>query len=208
MARVSIFIDGFNVYYSIKRSCPQYKWLNYRKLAERFITPADHIAKIFLFTAYPLNSPKKYLRHQLFLKASESVGIKVVLGAHKERDKECPLCHRTYKAYEEKMTDVNIAVTLIGEGIKNQYDTALLVSGDNDLTPAVIMFRDLFDSQNKEIGVILPIGIRGRNTNRLKEYAHYRRKINMAALEASQFPQVVTLKSGRQITRPGAWQRP
>ncbi len=33
--RYCVYIDGFNVYYALREAFPQYKWLNYRKLADR-----------------------------------------------------------------------------------------------------------------------------------------------------------------------------
>lgn len=41
------------------------------------------------------------------------------------------------KAYKEKGTDVKIAVDLVVGAVDNHYDTAILVSSDTDLIPAV-----------------------------------------------------------------------
>lgn len=40
-------------------------------------------------------------------------------------------------SYEEKMTDVNIAVELLGDAQDDAFDTAIIISGDSDLTPPV-----------------------------------------------------------------------
>ena len=40
-------------------------------------------------------------------------------------------------AYEEKETDVNIAIAMLTDAVRDVYDIALLVSADSDLRPAV-----------------------------------------------------------------------
>ena len=206
MARVAFFIDGFNFYYSIKQKYPTYKWLSYRKLAERFIGPEDAVVGIFFFTAYPLKSPKKEARHKAYVRALESEGARIILGSYKERDRVCSHCGNTYKGYEEKLTDVNIAVKLLQEGVRDLYDIAWIVSGDNDLAPAVETFRDLFPA--KKIGILLPIGKRGVYTKRLRKHANFHRNTKLRDLKASQFPPVVTLQDGSQVQCPSRWQGP
>lgn len=43
--------------------------------------------------------------------------------------------------FEEKETDVNVAVHMVAGALKNRYDTALVVSGDTDMVPAMRMVR-------------------------------------------------------------------
>jgi uncharacterized LabA/DUF88 family protein len=55
--------------------------------------------------------------------------------------------------YEGKETDVNIATALHNDAALDRYDTALLVSGDSDLTRAV---RDI--DVRKRVVVAFPPG--------------------------------------------------
>lgn len=51
MSRYCIYIDGFNVYYSLSnKQFRKYKWLNYRKLAESAVRSGDSIAAVYYFT--------------------------------------------------------------------------------------------------------------------------------------------------------------
>ena len=84
------------------------------------------------------------------------VGVKVILGEFKLKDKKCRSCHCLYKTYEEKQTDVNISIKLFQEAIYDNYDTAMIISGDSDLMPALKAVKQTFPS--KQIGVIIPIG--------------------------------------------------
>jgi uncharacterized LabA/DUF88 family protein len=53
MEKVAVFIDGFNMYYSIvEAGLPCYKWLNYRSLANAFIKQSsEKIEDIYYFSA-------------------------------------------------------------------------------------------------------------------------------------------------------------
>ena len=56
------------------------------------------------------------------------------------------------KTFGEKGTDVNIASLLLRDHFKNEFSTALLISGDSDLvTPVEILVNDL-----REIHVVIP----------------------------------------------------
>jgi hypothetical protein len=48
--RSIIYIDGFNFYYGLLHERPDYKWLNYYRLAQ-LLRPDDDILQVSLFTA-------------------------------------------------------------------------------------------------------------------------------------------------------------
>ena len=54
MTRVAVFVDGFNVYHALDdhRKYRKYKWLDYRKLANRYVIGDDSLTQVLLFTAY------------------------------------------------------------------------------------------------------------------------------------------------------------
>jgi hypothetical protein len=56
MARVSVFIDGFNVYHALENNPAyrKYKWLDYAALARCYIGGRDVLEKIYLFTAFAM----------------------------------------------------------------------------------------------------------------------------------------------------------
>lgn len=135
--KIVFFIDGFNLYHALdhnetltdKNSYQKYKWLNLQRLAECF-APKQNISEIYYFTAFAIWSLEKMNRHKIYIAALRSVGIKPVYGNFKLKDKKCPLCKKMYQTYEEKQTDVNIAIYLFQLALKDEYDTAIVVSGE------------------------------------------------------------------------------
>jgi uncharacterized LabA/DUF88 family protein len=57
-------------------------------------------------------------------------------------------------AYEEKETDVNIAIAMLTDAVRDVYDIALLVSADSDLRPVVAAVKHL--STGKRIVAAFP----------------------------------------------------
>ncbi|MCU0599951.1 MAG: NYN domain-containing protein, partial [Desulfobacterales bacterium] len=147
MARVSFFIDGFNVYHSLKpfdtskhsfiTKYKKYLWLDFYSLSQRFVAKNDQIADVYYFTAMAYWKPDAEARHRILIEALRHRGVKVILGKFKEKDRFCKFCRAQYKEHEEKQTDVNIAVYLLNEAFKNSYDKAILLTNDTDLIPAI-----------------------------------------------------------------------
>ena len=152
------FIDGFNLYHSIdtNKIYHKYKWLNLSKFAECFIKPSDQINKIYYFTALAQWDQSKVIKHKILIKALEIQGVKVIYGKFKMRDKKCPHCNRIFQKPEEKQTDVNIAINLFKGAVQNDYDTAIIISGDSDLIPSIEAIKTIFPV--KKFGVVIPIG--------------------------------------------------
>ena len=61
-----------------------------------------------------------------------------------------------YDKYEEKRTDVNMAVQIVYDGLQNKYDKAIIITGDSDIVPAIDAVKH-FDS-TKEFVAVIPIG--------------------------------------------------
>lgn len=202
MSRISFFVDGFNVYHSINNpSLYKYKWLNYRKLCECFLKPHDTIEEIYFFTAFVPWSDSKVLRHKRLLQVLQDVGIIPVLGEFRRRNRTCMKCKNDYITYEEKQTDVNIAIQVFRNAVEGKYDEAIIISGDSDLIPSIQAVKELFS--NKKIGVVIPIGGKAKE---LTMIADYHRKMKVKHLAMSQFSDSVTIASGENLFRPREWQ--
>jgi len=203
--KVISFIDGFNVYHSIAddNRFRKYKWLNLKGLSEAFISPSkEELKKVYYFTAlYPSSDQLKANRHKTYIKALASVGVETVYGKFKRHDRWCPLCRKHFDALEEKQTDVNIAIYLFNLSITEQYDKALIVSGDSDLIPAIKAVKETFP--NKEIEIIIPIG---RKSEDLKNLVgpHHHHKIKEKQLERNQFSPAIDV-GGTSIIKPKEW---
>ncbi|EGY24821.1 hypothetical protein DA2_3031 [Desulfovibrio sp. A2] len=193
--RCSFFIDGFNFYHSIDNSPLQnrYKWFNYAALARSYLPHSHQLGIIHYFTAYADWMPDKKRRHKALIRALLSEGVKVRRGKFKEKSRYCRWCQKTWKAHEEKQTDINIAIELMSSAFKNEYDTAIIISGDTDLVPAVRRVKNLFPE--KRIGVLFPPGMRHGELERCCDYAI---KLYANQLKKFRFSDVVQWNVGSQ----------
>ena len=70
-----------------------------------------------------------------------ATGVHVVEGRFQENSRKCRTCGSTWRSYEEKESDVNLCVYLMEAARLNEFDVALIVSGDSDMVPAVSAVR-------------------------------------------------------------------
>ncbi|MCI0449462.1 MAG: NYN domain-containing protein [Chlorobi bacterium] len=202
MIRVSCLIDGFNLYHSLHfpKYYHKYKWLDLASFTKKFIGSKDSITGIYYFTALATWNPNKVRKHKLFIRAQELNGVEVIYGEFRRRDKKCRICNKQYETFEEKQTDVNIAVKLMELSIKDGYDKAIIFSGDSDLVPVISSIRNLFSS--KRIGIVIPIG---GCAEILKQSADFYMKVKEKHLRTSLLPDTVKIDSGLTISCPPEW---
>lgn len=201
MARLAFFIDGFNLYHALKagKRLNEYKWLDLYKLSQCFARSGDTISKVFYFTAYATHQPESMARHQKYVRVLKHFKVNAVFGEFKLRDRYCTNCNKMSANYQEKQTDVNIALYLFRYAVLDQYDTAIIVSGDSDLIPAIQTVKQTFPG--KSIGVVIPIGRRSEN---IKNTADFYMRMKLKHLESSQLPEEIEL-DGVKILRPDRW---
>jgi uncharacterized LabA/DUF88 family protein len=201
MSRYCVYVDGFNVYYALQENPAyhKYKWLNYRKLAESVVHEKDTIAGIFYFTTFVKWHPENVERHKKYISALRSVGVEIIHGRFLEKSIKCHKCHEYFKTHEEKQTDVNIALKILGDAVDGLYDKALIISADSDLLPVIKSVQH--HAPEKEIGVMFPIG---RNSFELRQSAGFRRKMSKELLRDCQFPDIVKI-GNTIISRPENW---
>ena len=202
MAKTVILIDGFNLYHAInvKKYCT-YKWLNLAKLATCYVTKQDSIEGIYYFTALATWAPDKERRHRTYIRALKAHNVEVVFGEFKRKDKFCTKCRQYYRTFEEKQTDVNIAIYLLRLAIQDKYEKAIIISGDSDLIPSIDAVQKTFPT--KKIGVVIPIG---RASESLKNVADFHMKMKEKHLQTSQFPPSIPIENGQSLQRPRLWQ--
>lgn len=211
--KVTYLIDGFNLYHSVriaqKKLGASTKWLDIKALCESRLQNIRTVVgcpvqleSIYYFSAYAyhLKDPSIVQRHKNFVECLENTGIKVEINRFKYNELQCPFCKRTIKKYEEKETDVSIALKLIEVFLEDECDIAVLMSGDTDLAPAVRMAKKLnlgkhilFDfpayRKNKELAGICP----GSTVISAKQYRKY------------QLPDPCVLQGGKIIGKPLTW---
>jgi uncharacterized LabA/DUF88 family protein len=203
MNRVIFLIDGFNLYHAIQKNplYHKYKWLNYYSLARCYVTTKENISDVYYFTSLAFWNNEKVNRHKIFIKALENAGVKIVYGEFKRKTRKCQICKKEYISFEEKQTDVNIALFLFKLAVQGKYDKAFLISGDSDLIPSIDAVRNTFP--NKLVNVIIPIGSRSES---LKNIADVHMKMKEKHLQSSLFPDEIPLPDGSILNKPDTWQ--
>ena len=205
MERVIVYIDGFNLYYGLRdKGWHKYNWLNIRRLSQEILLPHQTLERVRYFTArvfYDPRNPGKVGRQRAFLDAAGTLpDVHVHYGAYKRKSLKCPECRHVWRTHEEKMTDVNIAVELLGDAVDNAFDTAIVVSADSDLVGPVKAVLGRYPS--KRIVVAFPPK---RFSIDLKQVASGSLVIGRKNLKVSQFPNRVATANGAILTRPPAW---
>ncbi len=203
MAKTYFLIDGFNLYHALDAlpGYRKYKWISLTKLCQCYVSrKLDRITGIDYFTTLATWDPGKVVRHKLFIKAQENEAVNVVYGVFKRKQKTCRICKKEFLTFEEKQTDVNIALRLFQLAILDKYDSAIIISGDTDLLPAVKAVQSMFPS--RRIGVVIPIG---RASEDFKKQADFHFRMKEKHLHSSLFPEHITLSDGGVLTRPSTW---
>jgi uncharacterized LabA/DUF88 family protein len=177
-----------------------YKWLNVKKLVLSLLQPNQELVEVKYFTSRVNNNPDKQKRQSTYLDALESIDVKIIYGHYQNGTEECNRCGNVWKSAKEKMTDVNIATSIIVDGFKDEYDMAMLISGDSDLTPPIKSIHDLF--KNKRVFIAFPPK---RHNNSMSIVAKGSLTIGRKKLLDAQFNDEVISKSGFKLTIPNEW---
>ena len=205
MQRVVAYIDGFNLYYGLRAAgWRRYYWLDLRRLAENLLRPGQTLAAVRYFSArvqmVPAD-PDKPSRQQAYLDALETLpDLRVHYGYFLPKRRSCAACGAQWTTYEEKMTDVNIAVELLGDAQDDAFDTALIVSADSDLIGPVNALRRRFPAR-RVVTAFPP----HRASKQLREVTAASFTIGRKTLSDSQFPDSVVKADGHAAIRPASW---
>ena len=130
--KVIIFIDGSNLYYSLKNL--KIGRIDFQKLLQ-LLSKDKLLISTYYYNA-PLNisiNPKKYWEQQKFFNELNKIpDFKVVLCKLRK--------HKRKKGgfvFDVKGDDVHLAFDLVSGAYEDLYDIAIIVSGDEDFVPAI-----------------------------------------------------------------------
>ena len=213
----NVYIDGFNLYYGSLRGSPALKWLNPAEMC-RILLPNQEINRIRYFTARisPLpHDPQAPYRQGVYLRALRTIpNLTIHLGRFVTRPTRLPRDPLTYLPEqdrpemlsvlrtEEKRTDVNLATYLLVDCFDNDFDEAVIVSNDSDLTLPIKMVAEKF---GKRVGMINPSPRKKGISRALVAATSFQiAAINKKALANSQFPDILSDAKG-EFHRPPRW---
>jgi uncharacterized LabA/DUF88 family protein len=229
MKKTTIYIDGYNLYYSRLKGTP-YKWLDvialFRDQILKAQDPGSEVLSIKFFTA-PVKA--NYARHgeasthaqTQYHRALETQGaglLRIINGFHIFEPNHLP----TYTEgvapnkvnvsrvwmIEEKQTDVNLALHAYRDAVRGETNQLLICTNDSDLEPALTMIRE--DAPDVKIGLVMPLhetsASEGKVPNkRLTAHADWvRRYIRDDELSRSQLPYSVNTKK-KPACKPAHW---
>ncbi len=205
MQRVAVYIDGLNLYYGLKsKGWRRYYWLDVQRLSENLLRPRQRLQFVRYFTANFLpddNDPGQVDRQEAYLQALSSLPkARIHYGLHIPKTITCPRCGAASLTYEEKMTDVNIAVALLEDANNNLFDAAILISADSDLTRPIEVVRQKF--ANKQVIAAFPPK---RHSQHLSDVATRSFHLGRDLLRDSQLPDPVTKPDGYPVHKPARW---
>jgi hypothetical protein len=146
----AVYIDGFNLYHPIHDSGQNHlKWCNLWKLSEILCqSEGVKLEKVVFCTAVPKHYPDSLARHQNFNAAQIANGVLVLKGHHVPDD----------GGYSEKQSDINVALSLIIDGLEGVYHTAFLISADSDQVATAKFFKQLLTPKGKVMVAAIPFG--------------------------------------------------
>ncbi len=211
--RTNVYVDGFNLFYgSLRRT--DFRWLDLRKLAESLLGTGHSVNRIRYFTARvkATDDPSEPQRQQTYIRAVETItGVSVHFGQYRSNVVSRPLARPPttgsrfvmVRDSKEKGTDVNIATFLLCDAFDGDYEKALVISNDSDLTFPIETVRTKL---SKPVIVGAPVSLPNRFVSKeLRAAATSVREIRESALSASLLPPEIIDAAGRKITCPAKW---
>src|SRR3989344_4627455 len=138
MKRVAVFIDGNNFYFGLRKLYGKNKSLkhfDFEKFAQ-FLADKNEVAAIYYYNALldKEHNPEKYeSQKEFFEKLKQIPDFHLVL---------CKLLKRNITGTDKfyyiiKEDDIHMAVDMVENACDDNFDLAVLVSGDGDFVPAV-----------------------------------------------------------------------
>jgi len=205
MERVIAYIDGFNLYFGLREArLRRYYWLDVKRLIQNLLKPHQQLEHVHYFTSR-VSSTKddrdQSKRQGAYIESLETLSdVTLHYGHYLEKPMQCRKCGYRWISHEEKMTDVNIATEMMHDAFEDKFDSALLVSGDSDLSMPIEQIRESFPK--KRIVIAFPPK---RNSVHLKGVAHAYFTISRKKLKDSQLPEQISKLDGFVLSRPTTW---
>ena len=209
MQKANFYFDGHNFYNGLVDSGYQhYYWLDIVAFSEKVLGTLDgdhELIRAYYFSAPPNFHKAKKGRQKRFFDANENNNqFKLKLGYHRDRSKNCNNCGQKIPMSEEKQTDVNIALYMLGKAVKKECNLSILVSGDTDMIPVIEAIKDV--DPNHQIMAFFPPA---RKTNQMINYLDGWRDLSDTAYDSiffdSLLPEKIALSNGNSIEIPEKW---
>jgi len=154
------------------------------------------LQKVVFCTAVPQFNEGKRDRHNTFNTALTAHGVTILKGHH--------VFDETAQKHSEKQSDINVALSLILDGIDDIYDWAFLVSADSDQAATARVFSERLPNK-KLVGVAPP---NRRVPDKASPYFAASFVLSRDQIEEAIMPAFVPTKSGALLRRPNDYAPP
>lgn len=159
LGRIAAFVDGYNLYETLRQrlfgtTVERAFWCRLDKIVACCLgIAADDAAlnqliaarRLFVnyYTAPPYHENRRRdprynaAHYRQWIRLQKNLGVAVEESYFKPLQRRCPKCHHVQSFFQEKLTDINLAVDIVCGAYENLYDTAVIVSRDRDINPAI-----------------------------------------------------------------------
>jgi uncharacterized LabA/DUF88 family protein len=200
--RVAAYVDGFNLYNGLKdKHGRKYLWPDLQALAASLLLPDQTLVAVGYFSARVRGEASAH-RQGIYLDALDAHCplVEIREGRFQEKRRTCRRCGTVHRSYEEKETDVSIAIALLEDAVLDRYDTAMVISADSDLCPAVRSVRRIAPAK-RVIAAFPP----HRVSVELGRTAHGSFTVPDSKIRKNLLPEAVPGANGVILTRPKHW---
>jgi len=201
------YIDGFNLYYALKRlNLRNLYWLDIQSLSESLTPKTASLEFVNYYTSRSKDPRNKgtAARQEVYWQALRTLPkVNIVEGKILERDSQCEAaCKLGFKRHQEKETDVKIGIDIIRDCLIKKVQGIILITADTDQVPTLQMVKDL----NLSISVQLATPPSKRRAPReLTNLASKHHGLFPNTLRQHVMPNTIQTASGR-ISKPARWQ--
>lgn len=227
---VNVYIDWFNLYHALKTHIKNWKnswekelqWCNLYDLCKSYLKKGERLWEIYFFTADSWDKDTKQ-RWKTYFRALNEHKINIIKWKYnritrtfidkmkvllfklwvdiwdEELNKYLPKILR-YCTYEEKRTDVNIAVKIVEDAFLWKYDKAFIMSWDSDIIPAIQSVKKNFDNIK-----FTTFRIVWTKWQLIKNMCDENIVIWYKEMKKFKFPDNITAKNGDIINIPSEW---
>ena len=217
--RTVIYVDGFNLYYSVLRRT-NLKWLDLVALFRDHVLDSNaQLLEVRYYTAPILarmsDDPQSVQRQRIYLQALRRMHpdqLKIIEGRIAVTTPFQRLVRPIAGAsdisrvqvydFNEKKTDVNLASDLLAGAWTGAFDQAVICSNDTDLEPALATLRKYHP--HLRLGIVAPV--RGSDNRYiaadLKQHADWSKALSMVHISIAQLPERIPASS---LRRPETW---
>lgn len=201
--RIYVYIDGFNLYHGMRTQFGRsLHWLDLEALGESLLRPGQQLEKVRYFTARVRDQDASRRRQLAYLEALKAhcALVETHEGRFQRKTCTCFVCRARWTTYEEKETDVSLAVALVEDAALDRFDVALIISADSDLCPAIRAVRRVRPSSR--VIVVFPPR---RHSDELRRTADAVYWLGRDKLSRAQLPAEINTQAGIKLSRPAYW---